>query len=494
MRHGARRHPPPPPSGLSLLGLAPCVMGCDCFFFPREQQVNFFMGKERLLQPADFSAFARPSLLITAAPTSDQPPKARMALGFVAPPRPSDRLTHSESTPASCWALSETHAACPSPCLSSRKGTGRPSSATLWCGRSGLAGACCCRAALEGGHWSSCFSSPATGGSGGSTCALSPSSPPLLHHCEVSSPPDRSRTAVGLQGSGALCVCSRRVTLHVAGLPDCPAEQRGGHCHRGGQVEPRVDDGRRARSAAAAACDVASLRPAAAPPRAITPVARSLPIPHRHAPSSLPAAIAEDFQRTRENPFHLGRRVRVCQSMDDLERMGPGPKVILASLDSLEGGPSRELLLKFSKEATSSIVMTDRSAARGEVAAWLLQHAGSHPGQRPQLPLTLAKHVPLRGAKLEGACARGLACCPPSPAPTLPLHQAKLCGVVRFRGREPNAPLRVPSAATPQRGRRRRGLKGLRRRRRPRRPSPGLRVRAHPSTHLPSPDGRRRHA
>lgn len=88
--------------------------------------------------------------------------------------------------------------------------------------------------------------------------------------------------------------------------------------------------------------------------------------------------------------------------MEDLDRLGAGPKVILASLASLEGGPSRELLLNFSKEANSSVVLTDSSAARGEAGEWLLRHAGSHANSRPPMPLTLAKHVPLRGAKLEG--------------------------------------------------------------------------------------------
>lgn len=81
------------------------------------------------------------------------------------------------------------------------------------------------------------------------------------------------------------------------------------------------------------------------------------------------------------------------------------PQVILASLASLEGGPSRELLLEFCKQSASSVVLTDRSTGQGAVAEWLLQHAGSPAHGRPPMPLTMAKHVPLQGEKLEGARA-----------------------------------------------------------------------------------------
>ena len=60
--------------------------------------MNFFLGKERLLQPADFAPFARPSLLITAAPTSEQPPKARCAGDSAAARR--------ETAPPACGRLS----------------------------------------------------------------------------------------------------------------------------------------------------------------------------------------------------------------------------------------------------------------------------------------------------------------------------------------------------------------------------------------------------
>lgn len=148
---------------------------------------------------------------------------------------------------------------------------------------------------------------------------------------------------------------------------------------------------------------------AAAPPPPLSSAFPSISSPEvapitPPAPSpNPPAAIAEDFQRTRENPFHLGRRVRLCRGTDDLERLGPGPKVILASLASLEGGAARELLLQLSKEEASTVLLTDRAAARGEVGEWLLQYAGSPQHRRPSMPITLAKHVPLRGAKLEGA-------------------------------------------------------------------------------------------
>ena len=54
------------------------------------------------------------------------------------------------------------------------------------------------------------------------------------------------------------------------------------------------------------------------------------------------------------------RHVQLLQSVEDVERLPPGPAVVLASLPSLEGGPARELLTRWATGERNLIVVPGR--------------------------------------------------------------------------------------------------------------------------------------
>ncbi len=58
------------------------------------------------------------------------------------------------------------------------------------------------------------------------------------------------------------------------------------------------------------------------------------------------------------------RHVQRLQSVDDVERLPPGPAVVLASLPSLEGGPARELLTRWATGERNLIVVPGRPLVR----------------------------------------------------------------------------------------------------------------------------------
>ena len=58
------------------------------------------------------------------------------------------------------------------------------------------------------------------------------------------------------------------------------------------------------------------------------------------------------------------RHVQLLQSVDDVERLPPGPAVVLASLPSLEGGPARELLTRWATGERNLIVVPGRPLVR----------------------------------------------------------------------------------------------------------------------------------
>jgi Beta-Casp domain len=58
------------------------------------------------------------------------------------------------------------------------------------------------------------------------------------------------------------------------------------------------------------------------------------------------------------------RHVQLLQSVDDVERLPPGPAVVLASLPSLEGGPARELLTRWATGERNLVVVPGRPLVR----------------------------------------------------------------------------------------------------------------------------------
>ncbi|KAL0095247.1 beta-lactamase-like protein [Phycomyces blakesleeanus] len=74
--------------------------------------------------------------------------------------------------------------------------------------------------------------------------------------------------------------------------------------------------------------------------------------------------LTKHFSQTRENPFEF-KYLRLCHKLEDLDQY-PGPKVVIASNDSLETGFARDLFLRWMEntpgQATNTLILTDRSA------------------------------------------------------------------------------------------------------------------------------------
>lgn len=130
------------------------------------------------------------------------------------------------------------------------------------------------------------------------------------------------------------------------------------------------------------------------------------------------------FSQTRENPFDF-KYLRLCHRIEDLEKY-PGPKVVLASNQTLETGFGRDLFLRWMRQnqtetdAVNTLILTDR-AAPGTLAAHLYNEwysrnrtdeaaavAGTdRPEVRPpieyetQIHTVIHQKVPLEGEELE---------------------------------------------------------------------------------------------
>ncbi|KAG2178419.1 hypothetical protein INT44_001571 [Umbelopsis vinacea] len=130
------------------------------------------------------------------------------------------------------------------------------------------------------------------------------------------------------------------------------------------------------------------------------------------------------FSQTRENPFDF-KYLRLCHRVEDLEKY-PGPKVVLASNQSLETGFGRDLFLRWMRQnqtetdAVNTLILTDR-AAPGTLAAHLYNEwysrnsaddaAAAAGADRPevrspieyetQIHTVIHQRVPLEGEELE---------------------------------------------------------------------------------------------
>lgn len=61
------------------------------------------------------------------------------------------------------------------------------------------------------------------------------------------------------------------------------------------------------------------------------------------------------------NIWHACRQVRLCSSLQELGRLPRTPKVVLASLPTLEAGPSRALLAQWAADPANLILFTARA-------------------------------------------------------------------------------------------------------------------------------------
>ncbi|CAM6100385.1 unnamed protein product [Calypogeia fissa] len=105
-------------------------------------------------------------------------------------------------------------------------------------------------------------------------------------------------------------------------------------------------------------------------------------------------AIAKSFEHTRDNSFVL-KYLRLCHTRKELEDLPPGPKVVFASMASLEAGFARELFVEWATDSNNLVLFTER-AQIGTLSREL---------QREPPPkvvkVTMSKKIPLTGEELK---------------------------------------------------------------------------------------------
>ncbi|KAL3683878.1 hypothetical protein R1sor_001900 [Riccia sorocarpa] len=105
-------------------------------------------------------------------------------------------------------------------------------------------------------------------------------------------------------------------------------------------------------------------------------------------------AIAKSFEHTRDNSFVL-KYLRLCHTRKDLDDLPAGPKVVFASMASLEGGFARELFVEWATDPNNLVLFTER----GQVGT-LSRKLQAEPPPKV-VKVTLSKKVPLTGEELK---------------------------------------------------------------------------------------------
>ncbi|KAK9822093.1 hypothetical protein WJX74_006421 [Apatococcus lobatus] len=113
-------------------------------------------------------------------------------------------------------------------------------------------------------------------------------------------------------------------------------------------------------------------------------------------------SVARQFERQQTNPF-MCRHVRTCHTRHDVGMLnkdrGGGPKVVLATLASLEAGLARQLFIEWARDPKNLIVFP-LQAQEGSVAAQVQAHEQEGSGKLI-LRMSTGRWVPLEGAELE---------------------------------------------------------------------------------------------
>lgn len=105
-------------------------------------------------------------------------------------------------------------------------------------------------------------------------------------------------------------------------------------------------------------------------------------------------AIAKSFEHNRENAFQL-KCFQLCSTRKKFTALAPGPKVVFASMASLEAGFARELFVEWASEAKNLVLFTERG--QFGTLARLLQ---SEPAPKV-VKVTMSRKVPLTGDELK---------------------------------------------------------------------------------------------
>jgi cleavage and polyadenylation specificity factor subunit 2 len=104
-------------------------------------------------------------------------------------------------------------------------------------------------------------------------------------------------------------------------------------------------------------------------------------------------SIAKSFEHTRDNAFLL-KHVTLLTSKTDLENVPVGPKVVLASMASLEAGFSHDIFVDWASDAKNLVLFTERG--QFGTLARMLQ---SDPPPKA-VKVTISRRIPLVGDEL----------------------------------------------------------------------------------------------
>lgn len=109
--------------------------------------------------------------------------------------------------------------------------------------------------------------------------------------------------------------------------------------------------------------------------------------------------VAKEFENSRDkdNPFSM-RYLKLCHTREELGRLPQGPKLVLATLPSLQAGMARELFVEWAADPRNLILFT-QAAEAGSLGAQLQAHSLKGPSPLT-LQLLVSKRVPLEGAEL----------------------------------------------------------------------------------------------
>ncbi|CAK9160932.1 unnamed protein product [Ilex paraguariensis] len=104
-------------------------------------------------------------------------------------------------------------------------------------------------------------------------------------------------------------------------------------------------------------------------------------------------SIAKSFEHTRDNAFLL-KHVTLLVSKGELEKVPDGPKIVLASMASLEAGFSHDIFVEWASDAKNLVLFTER----GQFAT-LARMLQSDPPPKA-VKVTMSKRIPLVGDEL----------------------------------------------------------------------------------------------
>ncbi|KAL6906173.1 hypothetical protein ACP4OV_003774 [Aristida adscensionis] len=105
-------------------------------------------------------------------------------------------------------------------------------------------------------------------------------------------------------------------------------------------------------------------------------------------------SISKSFEDTRDNPFLL-KKVRLIINKEELENLGDQPKVVLASMASLEVGFSHDIFVEMANEMKNLVLFTEKGQF-GTLARMLQVDPPPK-----AVKVTMSKRIPLVGDELK---------------------------------------------------------------------------------------------